>query len=68
MTGSWRLTWDHGSADVQSLGAMLGPLSLRIGDERELEIMHVAPWAGMTRAGTLPGIMRRLRGGPIRAT
>ena len=62
MSGSWRLTWDHGSADVQSLGAMLGPLSLRIGDERELEIMHVAPWAGMTRADTLPGIMRRLRG------
>jgi hypothetical protein len=62
MSGSWRLAWDHGSADVQSLGAMLGPLSLRIGDERELEIMHVAPWAGMTRAGSLPGLMRRLRG------
>ena len=62
MTGSWRLVWDHGSAEVQSLGAMLGPLSLRIGDERELEIMHVAPWAGMTRSSSLPGIMRRLRG------
>jgi hypothetical protein len=62
MTGSWRLAWDHGRADVQSLGAMLGPLSFAIGDERELEIMHVAPWAGMTRAGSLPGLMRRLRG------
>jgi hypothetical protein len=62
MTGPWRLAWDHGSAEVQSLGAMLGPLSLRIGDERELEIMHVAPWAGMTRASRLPGLMRRLRG------
>lgn len=62
MTGSWRLVWDHGSAEVQSLGAMLGPLSLSIGDERELDIMHVAPWAGMTRAGGLPGLMRRLRG------
>jgi hypothetical protein len=41
---------------------MLGPVSLRLGDERELEIMHVAPWAGMTRASALPGIMRRLRG------
>jgi hypothetical protein len=62
MTGPWRLAWDHGSAEVQALGAMLGPLSLRIGDERELEIMHVAPWAGMTRASRLPGLMRRLRG------
>ncbi|WP_156895519.1 hypothetical protein [Massilia putida] len=62
MTGSWRLMWDHGSAEVQSLGAMLGPLRLSLGDERELDIMHVAPWAGMTRAGSLPGLMRRLRG------
>ena len=43
MSGSWRLAWEHGSAEVQSLGAMLGPLSLRIGAGRELEIMHVAP-------------------------
>jgi hypothetical protein len=62
MNARWRLAWDHGSAEVQSLGGMLGPLSLRIGNERELEVMHVAPWAGMTRAGSLPGIMRRLRG------
>ncbi|MCS0580367.1 hypothetical protein NX784_02050 [Massilia pinisoli] len=62
MTGPWRLAWEHGSAEVQSLGGMLGPLSLRIGDERELDIMHVAPWAGMTRASRLPGLMRRLRG------
>jgi hypothetical protein len=62
VSGRWRLAWEHGSAEVQSLGAMLGPLSLRIGAGRELEIMHVAPWAGMTRADNLPGIMRRLRG------
>jgi hypothetical protein len=62
VSGRWRLAWKHGSAEVQSLGAMLGPLSLRIGPGRELEIMHVAPWAGMTRADNLPGIMRRLRG------
>jgi hypothetical protein len=60
--GPWRLTWDHGSAEVQSLGGMLGPVTLRLGDDRELEIMHVAPWAGMTDAAALPGIMRRLRG------
>lgn len=62
MTGPWRLEWEHGSAEVQALGGMLGPVSLRLGGERELEIMHVAPWAGMTGADALPGIMRRLRG------
>jgi hypothetical protein len=62
MSHSWRLAWEHGCAEVQSLGAMLGPLSLRVGAGRELDIMHVAPWAGMTRADNLPGILRRLRG------
>src|SRR5262245_389283 len=62
MTDRWRLHWDHGSAEVQSLGGMLGPLSLRIGPHRELELMHVAQWAGMTRADDLPGVMRRMRG------
>lgn len=62
MIRPWRLAWDHGAAEVQSLGGMLGPVSLFLGGERELEVMHVAPWAGMTDAGALPGIMRRLRG------
>ena len=62
MSGVWHLAWAHGSAHVQALGGMLGPVSLRIGDERELEVMHVAPWAGTTSAIELPGIMRRLRG------
>lgn len=60
--GPWRLDWDHGSAEVQSLGGMLGPVCLRLDGERELDLMHVAPWAGMTRVQQLPGIMRRLRG------
>ncbi|MEO7496524.1 MAG: hypothetical protein ABIT83_10940 [Massilia sp.] len=62
MTRPWRLSWDHGSAEVQPLGGMLGPVSLRLGGDREIDIMHVAPWAGMTDAAALPGIMRRLRG------
>ena len=45
MSGSWRLAWDHGSADVQSLGAMLGPLSLRIGDVRVVVSSHKAQLA-----------------------
>lgn len=62
MRNAWRLQWDHGSADVQALGAMLGPVTLRLSDERELDIMHVAPWSGTTAADALPGVLRRLRG------
>lgn len=58
----WRLDWDHGSAEVQPLGGMLGPVSLRLDGERELDLMHVAPWAGTTGAAGLPGVLRRLRG------
>ena len=60
--GPWRLSWAHGSAEVQALGGMLGPLQFRLDEERELDVMHVAPWSGLTRARTLPGILRRLRG------
>jgi hypothetical protein len=60
--GKWRLDWVHGSAEVQALGGMLGPVALRLPDGRELDIMHVAPWSGMTAAEALPGVLRRLRG------
>lgn len=62
LPGTVRLSWDHGSAEVQTLGAMLGPVSLRLDHERELEVMHVAPWSGTTGAAGLPGMLRRLRG------
>jgi hypothetical protein len=60
--GPLRLSWEYGHAEVQTLGGMLGPVTLRLPDDRELEIMHVAPWAGMTKAGALPGMLQRLRG------
>lgn len=59
---AWQLAWDFGSAEVQALGGMLGPVSLRLDDERELDIMHVAPWASTTGAASLPGLLRRMRG------
>jgi hypothetical protein len=59
---SWRLDWAFGSAEVQALGGMLGPLHLRLDAERDLQVMHVAPWAGTTGSLALPGILRRLRG------
>jgi hypothetical protein len=58
----WRLQWEHGSAEVQALGGMLGPVTLRLDGGRDVDIMHVAPWHGMTAADTLPGILQRLRG------
>jgi len=60
--GPWRLSWAHGSAEVQAMGGMLGPVQFRLDAERELDVMHVAPWSGLTRASALPGMLRRLRG------
>jgi hypothetical protein len=59
---AWRLSWDHGHAEVQALGAMLGPVTFRLDAERDLQVMHVAPWAGTVRSLQLPGLLRRLRG------
>jgi hypothetical protein len=58
----WRIEWQFGSAEVQALGAMLGPLYFRLDAERDLQVMHVAPWAGTTNSLTLPGVLRRMRG------
>lgn len=59
---AWRLEWAYGRAEVQALGAMLGPLHFRLDAERDLQVMHVAPWAGTTDSLALPGVLRRLRG------
>ena len=59
---TWQLAWEHGRAEVQALGGMLGPVSFRLSAHRELDVMHVAPWSGMMAADALPGVLRRLRG------
>lgn len=59
---SWRIQWDSGSASIQALGGMLGPVEFRLDDSRHLQVMHVAPWADTAEAHELPGILRRLRG------
>lgn len=58
----WRLDWAFGSAEVQALGGMLGPLHFRLDAERDLQVMHVAPWAGTVDSVELPGMLRRMRG------
>jgi hypothetical protein len=54
--------WAHGEGEVQSLGAMLGPVRFRLPDGRVVQPFQVAPWADDAGADALPGILRRLRG------
>ena len=56
------LSWDSGRAEVQRLGAMLGPVVFSAGGHPDFEPFQVAPWADEPGADTLPGILRRLRG------
>lgn len=58
------ITWDRGQAEVQTLGAMLGPIRFELADGRIVSPLAVAPW-GEDRAeehDALPGILKRLRG------
>lgn len=59
---SWRLSWRFGSAEVQPLGGMLGPLRFELADGRRLQPLQLAPWADTPQAAALPGMLRRLRG------
>lgn len=54
--------WAYGSLEVQSLGAMAGPIRFRLSDGRVVQPMQIAPWADEPGAENLPGILRRLRG------
>ena len=54
--------WAHGQLTVQDLGAMLGPVTFRLPDGREVSPLHVAPWAEDPQAASMPGILRALRG------
>ena len=58
------LVWDCGTAEVQTLGAMLGPIRFRLPDGRVVQPMAVAPWAEdpPERRASLPGVLQRLRG------
>ena len=53
------LDWPHGRAELQTLGAMLGPVVFRSPGKPDVAPLHVAPWPDDP---ALPGILRRLRG------
>ena len=58
------IVWDCGTAQVQRLGGMLGPVWFTLPDGRKIQPFAIAPWADdeTPEHAALPGIMRRLRG------
>lgn len=60
----WRVESPWIRAEVQPLGAMLGPAEFRLADGRWVQPFAVAPWAQDDSAehSALPGILQRLRG------
>jgi len=56
------LGWKHGSLTVQRHAAMLAPLTFLLPAGRQVNPLHVAPWAEEPVAAELPGILQRLRG------
>lgn len=62
MDMSRELVWQHGRAQLQRLGAMLGPVVFRQQGAPDFAPLQIAPWADEAGAEHLPGILRRLRG------
>lgn len=60
--GSRELVWQNGCAELQRLGAMLGPVVFKRPGAPDFAPLQVAPWADEPDAAQLPGILRRLRG------
>ncbi len=56
------IAWDSGRAELQRLGAMLGPVWFSADGHPDFAPLQVAPWFAEPGAAALPGILRRLRG------
>jgi hypothetical protein len=56
------LAWDHGCLAVQTLGAMIGPITFILPDGRLVSPLHVAGWGNDPNRFELPGVLQRLRG------
>src|SRR6188474_1991966 len=56
------LGWKHGTLVVQRHAAMLAPITFLLPNGRQVNPLHVAPWAEEPVAAGLPGILQRLRG------
>lgn len=64
MAGEWRIDWDRGTASVQALGGMLGPVEFALADGRRVQPLVVGGWAGdgTPEQAALPGLLRQMRG------
>jgi hypothetical protein len=62
VTAAWTITWSHGSAEIQPLGGMLGPVWYALPSGRKVQPFFVAPWVDEPGAADLPGLLRGLRG------
>lgn len=62
MTERHALAWAHGTAAVQSLGGMLGPVLFLLPDGRQVAPLQVAPWFDDADRSGHPAILRELRG------
>jgi hypothetical protein len=58
----WQLDWPFGTAEIISLGCMLGPVTFRLPDGRTLQPMYLAPWLNDPATQDLPPLLRHLRG------
>ena len=56
------LAWEHGCLAVQTLGAMLGPVTFLLPDGRQCDPLFIAPWTFEAKSAELPGVLRQLRG------
>lgn len=58
------IEWDCGKAEIQTLGAMLGPVHFDLGNGKVIQPFVIAPWSedATTEHAALPGILQRLRG------
>jgi len=57
----WSISNGEIDLEVQALGAMLGPVRVRLGD-RDIFPFALAPWATEAASSELPPILQRLRG------
>jgi hypothetical protein len=62
MKSNRALAWDHGCLAVQTLAAMVGPVTFILPDGRPVSPLHVAGWGNDPARFDLPGVLQRLRG------
>lgn len=58
----WTLNWPYGTASIQALGGMLGPVDFKLAGGQQFQPFYVAPWVGEPIDPDLPGLLHSMRG------